>query len=447
MENNSLEVLSEHIFTANKIELDLFDKYEVRRGLRRPDGTGVLVGLTHIGNVHSYIIDEGEIVPVPGLLTYRGIDVSSLCNNAINEQRMGFEETSFLLLFGHLPTAQELDNYNYLLGERRMLDHNFIKSYILDNPSQSIMNAMARSVLALYTFDDNAEDNDIENVLNQSLTLIASFPTLMVYAYQAYIHYYKHESLFIHKPQPELSTAENILYMLRPDKEFTKLEATLLDLALIIHAEHGGGNNSTFATHLITSASTDTYSVIAAALGSLKGIRHGGASLKVLEMFECIKDNVVDWNNEEELKDYLRKIVNKEVFDKTGLIYGVGHAVYIISDPRATILKFYAEKLAIEKGLEDEFKLLTQIEALAPIVLNETKSSFTKLCANVDFYSGFVYSMLNIPQELFIPLFAVSRIVGWSAHRLEELVNTGKIIRPAYRSVERRHEYTHIDER
>ncbi|OON93871.1 MAG: citrate synthase [Candidatus Epulonipiscioides saccharophilum] len=447
MENNDLTILSEHLISANRIDQDLFDKYEVRRGLRRPDGTGVLVGLTHIGNVHSYIIDEGEIVPVPGLLTYRGIDVQTLCHNAVNHKYCGFEETSFLLLFGHLPSLEENAVYNNLLGERRMLDHNFIKSYILDNPSPSIMNAMARSVLALYTFDSNAEDDSVENVLRQSLELIAAFPTIMVYAYQAYIHYYKHESLFIHKPNPNLSTAENILYMLRADQSFTKLESTLLDLALILHAEHGGGNNSTFATHLITSASTDTYSVIAAALGSLKGIRHGGASLKVVDMFECIKNEIEDWDNDEDIKAYLRKIVNKEAFDKTGLIYGIGHAVYIISDPRAVILKNYAQKLAIEKGYEAEFKLLIKIEELAPGILSEKKDSFSKVCANIDFYSGFVYNMLGIPKELFLPLFAVSRIVGWSAHRLEEIVNTGKIIRPAYRNVERRHEYTPIEER
>ncbi|WP_305768914.1 citrate/2-methylcitrate synthase [Candidatus Epulonipiscium viviparus] len=447
MENTDLTVLSKHIAAANRIDQDLFDKYEVRRGLRRPDGTGVLVGLTHIGNVHSYIIDEGEIVPVPGLLTYRGIDMKTLCSNAVNTNRMGFEETAFLLLFGHLPTEEELANYNVLLGERRILDHNFIKSYILDNPSPSIMNAMARSVLALYTFDDDAEDNSIENVLRQSLELIAAFPTMMVYAYQAYNHYYKQKSLFIHSPNPKLSTAENILYMLRPDKSFTKLEATLLDLALIIHAEHGGGNNSTFAAHLITSAHTDTYSVIAAALGSLKGIRHGGASIKALEMFECIKESVTNWDNDEEIKAFLRKILNKEAFDKSGLIYGIGHAIYIISDPRAVILKTYAEKLAIEKGCEDQFQLLAKIEELAPVVLTESKDSFTKPCANVDFYSGFVYGMLNIPKELFLPLFAVSRIVGWSAHRLEEIVNTGKIIRPAYKNVERRHDYIPINER
>ncbi|OOB77016.1 MAG: citrate synthase [Epulopiscium sp. Nuni2H_MBin003] len=445
--NLDFNTLSNYIVNANKIDKELFDKYQVRRGLRRPDGTGVLVGLTHIGDVHSYIIDEGEIVPVPGRLTYRGISIEDLTKNFIAEDRMGFEESSFLLLFGHLPNKEELEYYNGVLGANRILTHTFIKSYILDNPSPSIMNSMARSVLALYTFDENAESNDLDNVLRQSIELIACFPTLMVYAYQAYSHYYKHESLFIHAPQPEFSTAENILYMLRPDKSFTKLEATLLDLSLIIHAEHGGGNNSTFATHLITSATTDTYSVIAAALGSLKGVRHGGASLKVLQMFNDIKENVKDWTNEEELKEYLSKIATKQAFDGTGLIYGIGHAIYIISDPRAQVLKSYAEQLAVEKGLEAEFELHAKIEKLAPMVLGELKGDFNKLCANVDFYSGFVYSMLNIPEELFIPLFAVSRIVGWAAHRLEELVNEGKIIRPAYKNIDGRHAYIPLEDR
>ncbi|OON99894.1 MAG: citrate synthase, partial [Epulopiscium sp. Nele67-Bin004] len=340
-----------------------------------------------------------------------------------------------------------LNYYENLLGQNRMLDAKFMKANILDHPSKNVINAMATSVLSLYTLDDNPECNSIENVLRQSILLIGTFPTLMVYAYQACLHYHRHESLVIHKPRPDLSTAENILYMLRPDQAYTPLEARLLDLSLIIHAEHGGGNNSTFATHLITSATTDTYSVIAAALGSLKGTRHGGASLKVLEMFNDIKENVQNWDDELEIRDYLMKIINKEAFDKSGLIYGIGHAIYTISDPRAEVLKRYAHELALEKGLEKEFMLHDKIEKMAPGLLSRNKHTHKQMCANVDFYSGFVYAMLNIPEELFIPLFAVARIVGWSAHRMEEIVNEGKIIRPAYKNVGDTLEYVALSDR
>ncbi|OON98683.1 MAG: citrate synthase [Epulopiscium sp. Nele67-Bin004] len=444
----NIDILSNYIVNANQLDKTLFDEYDVKRGLRHADGRGVLVGLTHVADVHAYTLDQDKPKPVAGRLTYRGVNIEDLTQTAVAERRFGFEETSFLLLFGHLPNREELEYFEELLGEKRMLDPKFMKSNILDHPSKNVINAMATSVLSLYTLDENPECNSIKNVLQQSILLIATFPTLMVYAYQAYLHYHQNESLVIHKPRPDLTTAENILYMLRPDQSYTPLEATLLDLSLIIHAEHGGGNNSTFATHLITSATTDTYSVVAAALGSLKGTRHGGASLKVLEMFNNIKENVTDWEDDRAIREYLLKIVNKEAFDRSGLIYGIGHAIYTVSDPRAVVLKQYARQLAIEKELEHEFLLHAKIEELAPEILNEVKPHQNKqMCANVDFYSGFVYSMLNIPEELFIPLFAVARIVGWTAHRMEEIVNEGKIIRPAYKSVIELLDYVSIENR
>lgn len=428
---NSWCALCEH----TPINPDLFSKYEVKRGLRDVDGRGVLVGLTEIGEVHAYIMDEGEIVPVPGRLSYRGVNVEDLTKGALNDQRFGFEETTYLLLFGKLPTKEELHDFNSVLGELRKLPDSFVNDMILKAPSHDVMNSIARSVLALYSYDDLADDTSTLNVLKQCLSLIAAFPALAVYGYQAHNHFHQDHSLFIHTPRPDLSTAENILYMLRPDHKYTKLEATLLDLALILHAEHGGGNNSSFTTHLVTSSGTDTYSVIAAALGSLKGPRHGGANIKVVQMFADLKANVKDWQDEAAIADYLSKLLNKEAFDKAGLIYGIGHAVYSISDPRAILLKEYAEKLAKEKGLEKEFNLYATVEAIAPQVIADTRQMYKGVSANVDFYSGFVYDMLDIPHELFTPIFAIARISGWSAHRIEEIVNRGKIIRPAYKSV------------
>lgn len=446
-EQRMLTMLSDKARENNKISAELFTKYQVKRGLRDIDGRGVLVGLTEIGDVRSYIVEENEMVPIPGKLLYRGIDIEDIVNGFMKNDCFGFEETCYLLLFGTLPTKQELKEFEELLAEYRNLPDDFVRDMILKMPSRDIMNSIARSVLTFYSLDDSADDTTIENVLKQCLRLIACFPLMAVYGYQAYSHYHGNNSLFIHSPQPNLSTAENILYMLRPDSQYTKLEAALLDLALVLHAEHGGGNNSSFVTHVVTSSGSDTYSVMAAALGSLKGPRHGGANIKVVQMFEDIKDNVKDWNNDKEVEEYLVKLLNKEAFDRSGLIYGIGHAVYSISDPRAVIFKEYVEKLAKEKGFEDEYNLYSKVEKLAPEVVGRIRKMYKGVSANVDFYSGFVYRMLDIPPELFTPIFAISRISGWSAHRIEEIVNTGKIIRPAYKSVVRRKEYVDIKKR
>jgi len=432
---------------SSYIDPELFVKYQVKRGLRDLDGKGVLVGLTEIGEVHSYIIDENEIIPVPGRLMYRGIDVNEIVDGFIKSGRKGFEETCYLLLFGDLPNKKQLSDFEQILADYRYLPDDFVRDLILKAPSKDIMNVLARNVLALYSFDERADDTSIDNVLEQCIRLIACFPAIAVYGYQAYSHYYDNKSLVIHSPKPELSTAENILHMLRPDSQFTELEATLLDLALVLHAEHGGGNNSSFVTHVVTSTGTDTYSVMAAALGSLKGPRHGGANIKVVQMFDDMKKNLKDWDNDKEIEEYLMKLLRKEAFDRSGLIYGIGHAVYSISDPRCVILKEYAEKLAKEKGLEAEFNLYSKVEDLAPKVIAEVRKMYKGVSANVDFYSGFVYNMLGIPKEMFTPIFAISRIAGWSAHRIEEIVNAGKIIRPAYKSVAKRRDYVDIEER
>ena len=431
----------------NKIDIELFTKYQVKRGLRDVDGRGVLVGLTEIGDVRSYIVEENEMVPMPGKLFYRGVNICDIVNGFMKNESFGFEETCYLLLFGNLPTKSELKEFENLLSEYRNLPDDFVRDMILKMPSKDIMNSMARSVLAFYSLDDLAEDTSIENVLRQCLILIACFPLMAVYGYQACTHYHNNNSLFIHSPQPDLSTAENILHMLRPDSQYTKLEATLLDIALVLHAEHGGGNNSTFVTHVVTSSGSDTYSVMAAALGSLKGPRHGGANIKVVQMFEDIKQNIKDWTDDTEVEEYLTKILNKEAFDGSGLIYGIGHAVYSISDPRAVIFKEHVEKLAKEKGFENEYNLYAKVEKLAPEIVGKIRKMYKGISANVDFYSGFVYRMLDIPPELFTPIFAISRIGGWSAHRIEEIVNSGKIIRPAYKNVVKRKAYVDIEER
>lgn len=425
----------------------LYKKYVVKRGLRDVDGRGVLVGLTRIGEVHSYIIDENEIIPVPGRLLYRGIDINDIVDGFIKEDRFGFEETCYLLLFGNLPNREELEEFKNLLAGRQKLPDDFVRDVILRIPSRNIMNVMARSVLALYSYDERADDTSLKNTVRQCLSLIACFPLLAVYGYQAYRHHYQNRSMHLHSPRPELSLAENILYMLRPDNRYTPMEAKMLDLALVLHAEHGGGNNSSFVTHVLTSSGTDTYSTIAAALGSLKGPRHGGANIKVVKMFEDLKRQVKDWDDDQEIESYLTKLLNKEAFDRSGLIYGVGHAVYSISDPRSIILRNQVARLAAEKGLEDEFRLYQKVEKLAPQVIGKFRKIYKGVSTNVDFYSGFVYRMLDIPQELYTPLFAVARIAGWSAHRIEELVNAGKIIRPAYKSVAKRRDYLPLDER
>ena len=442
-----IEELSKLAQKSSLINQELFFKYQVKRGLRDLDGKGVLVGLTEIGEVHSYIIDENEMIPVPGRLMYRGIDVTDLADGFIKSGRNGFEETCYLLLFGNLPNKKQLADFEQILADYRYLPDSFVRDMILNAPSKDMMNVLARSVLTFYSYDDRADDTSIANVLEQCIRLIACFPSIAVYGYHAYSHYHENKSLFIHSPKPELSTAENILHMLRPDSQYTKLESTLLDLALVLHAEHGGGNNSSFVTHVVTSSGTDTYSVMSAALGSLKGPRHGGANIKVVQMFDDMKKNLKDWNSDTEIEEYLMKLLKKEAFDCSGLIYGIGHAVYSISDPRCLVLKEYAQELAKEKGLEAEFNLYSKVEELAPRVIAEVRKMYKGVSANVDFYSGFVYKMLGIPNEMFTPIFAISRIAGWSAHRIEEIVNAGKIIRPAYKSVAQRREYIDIEER
>ena len=455
MNNSSSNEFQEKMLTTltaraeecSQIDPDLFNKFIVKRGLRDIDGRGVLVGLTEIGEVHSYIIDENEMIPVPGRLMYRGVDINDIVNGFLADDRFGFEETCYLLLFGHLPNKTELNDFRQLLAENQKLPDDFARDMILKAPSKDMMNVLARSVLALYSFDEKADDTSIENVLRQCLELLACFPSLAVYGYHAFSHYHGNNSLYLHCPKPELSIAENILHMLRPDSIYSKLEAALLDMALVLHAEHGGGNNSSFVTHVVTSSGTDTYSVIAAALGSLKGPRHGGANIKVVQMFEDMKQQVKDWDDEEEIKDYLAKLLNNEAFDRAGLIYGFGHAVYSISDPRAVILRENVAQLAREKGMEDEFRLYSKVERLAPEVIGRVRKIYKGVSANVDLYSGFIYRMLDIPPELYTPLFAVSRIVGWSAHRIEELVNAGKIIRPAYKSVCKHRNYIAMNDR
>ncbi len=449
MDINRLKEFEQNMYNKinTSIDPELYSKFQVKRGLRDLDGKGVLVGLTEIGDVQSYMVKNNESVPIPGKLIYRGIDIEDLVNGFIKDGRLGFEETTYLLIFGNLPTKRELEDFTQLLAYYRNLPEHFVSDMILKMPSKDIMNSLARSVLAFYSLDEKADDTSINNVLVQCLKLIACFPLIAVYGYQAFSHFYQKKSLIIHGPRPDLSTAENILYMLRPDCKYTKLEATLLDLALVLHAEHGGGNNSSFVTHVVTSSGSDTYAVIAAALGSLKGPRHGGANIKVVQMFDDMKKNLKNWNDEEEIEDYLSRLLNKDAFDKAGLIYGMGHAVYSISDPRAVIFKEYVSRLAKEKGLEDEYNLYAKVEELSPKVIGRIRKIYKGVSANVDFYSGFVYRMLDIPPELYTPIFAISRIVGWSAHRIEEILNSGKIIRPAYKYVSSRRNYSSLDER
>lgn len=428
-----------------KIDEELFAKYDVKRGLRKRNGEGVLAGLTDISMINAYTMIDREIVPCEGKLYYRGIDIEDIVKGFIEEDRFGFEETAYLLLFGELPKKDQLKQFEGMLGEYRQLPTNFVRDIIMKAPSRDMMNTLARSVLTLFSYDDNASDISLPNVLRQCIQLIALFPVLSVYAYQAYNHYERGESLFIHLPDPELSTAENILHLLRPDSKYTKLEARLLDMALVLHAEHGGGNNSTFTTHVVSSSGTDTYSAIAAALCSLKGPKHGGANIKVVQMFDDLKANVKDWSNEEEIREYLLKLLNKEAFDKAGLIYGMGHAVYSLSDPRSKILSRFVKQLSEEK--EEEYQLYATVERLAKQVIGEKRKIYKGVSANIDFYSGFIYSMLGLPHQLYTPLFAIARIVGWSAHRMEELMNGNRIIRPAYKAVAPHREYTPIDER
>lgn len=431
----------------SNIDPSLYTVHRVKRGLRDLDGKGVVTGLTEISTINSFKTVDGKSVPMEGELFYRGININDLVNGFEQDNRFGFEETCYLLLFGNLPTAEQLFEFNKILVYYRKLPTNFVRDVIMKAPNGDIMNSLARSVLTLYSYDKNANDVSIPNVLRQCIQLIANFPLLSVYAYQAYRHYGKGKSLYIHNPDPKISTAENILRLLRPDKSYTRLEARLLDLALVLHAEHGGGNNSTFTTHVVTSSGTDTYSSIAASLCSLKGPKHGGANVKVTLMFEDLKKNVKDWEDEDEIKNYLNALLNKEAFDRAGLIYGMGHAVYSLSDPRANVLKKYVRLLSEEKGKLKEFELYKKVARLAQEAICEKRKIYKGVSPNIDFYSGFVYSMLNLPTELYTPIFAVARIAGWSAHRIEELICGNKIIRPAYKSVATEREYVPLKDR
>ncbi len=442
-----LERLTDICKEHSSIDLSLYGKYDVKRGLRDINGKGVLAGLTQVSNVQATKVVDGKEVPCAGSLSYRGYDIKELTSGFVKDNRFGFEEVTYLLLFGELPNKKELKDFTRLLATQRSLPRNFVRDVVMKAPSRDIMNALSRSVLTLYSYDTNPDDISLPNVLRQCLNLISVFPLLSVYGYQAYNHYERGKSLYIHNPKKELSTAENILRMLRPDKKYTDLEAKILDQALILHMEHGGGNNSTFTTHVVSSSGTDTYSTIAAALGSLKGPKHGGANIKVVSMFHDLKKEVKDWEDEDEVRNYLKKLLHKEAFDRRGLIYGMGHAIYSVSDPRAEILKGFVESLAREKGRMKDYRLYSMIERMAPEVIAEERRIYKGVSANVDFYSGFVYSMLDLPLELYTPMFAVARIVGWSAHRMEELINTDKIIRPAYKNVLTPAEYVPLSER
>ena len=430
-----------------KIDKELYGKYDVKRGLRDINGKGVLAGLTEISEICSSEIVDGVSHPCDGKLYYRGIDVEDIVKGFIQDNRFGFEEVVYLLIFGTLPDSARLEQIRNILGEYRSLPPSFPRDIIFNAPSKDMMNGLARSVLTLYSYDPNPDDTSLPNVLRQCLQLVALFPVLSVYCYRAFSHYYLRNSLYIHSPRPELSTAENILHMLRPDSRYTELEARLLDMSLVLHAEHGGGNNSSFTTHVVTSSGTDTYSAMAAALGSLKGPKHGGANIKVVKMFDDMQQSLKDYTDEDEVRAYLRRLLHGEAFDRSGLIYGMGHAVYSISDPRARVFKSFVEKLSVEKGKTKEFALYSLVERLAPEVIAEERRIYKGVSANVDFYSGFVYSMLELPAQLFTPIFAIARIAGWSAHRIEELVNPSKIIRPAYMNVHDREPYVPLSDR
>ena len=439
--------LSQIMTDNSRIDPELYQKYDVKRGLRDIDGKGVLTGLTDISTINQHKLVEGKLVPCDGELYYRGYNINDIVGDLLDENRFGFEEVVYLLLFGKLPNAEELDSFKKLLVQYRTLPQNFVRDVILKAPSEDMMNSIARSVLTLFCYDTNPNDTSIDNVLRQCIQLISVFPMLSVYGYHAYNHYLRDKSLYIHRAEPTMSTAEVILSLLRPDRKYTPLEAKVLDMALILHMEHGGGNNSTFTTHVVTSSGTDTYSAIAAALSSLKGPKHGGANVKVYYMFEDIKNHITDWKDDDAIVEYLEQLLDKKLFDKKGLIYGMGHAVYTISDPRQKILKSAVKKLAEAENYNEEFDLYERVERLAPEVIGKKRKIYKGVAANVDFYSGLLYSMLNIPCELYTPMFATARIAGWSAHRLEELVNEGKIIRPAYKSISSEKKYIPLSER
>lgn len=442
-----IEALTSICVEHGQIPEGIYDQHHVFRGLRDKNGKGVLTGLTNISTVTSTKLVDGKSVPCEGELRYRGYDVKDLVKGFVSEERFGFEETAFLLIFGRLPNKDELESFGQLLGRYRTLPTNFVRDVIMKAPGKDMMNTLQRGVLTLYGYDDMADDISLSNVMRQCLQLISTVPLLAVYGYSAYRHYIEGKSLYIHSPKPELSTAENILRMLRPDKSYTPLEARILDIALVLHMDHGGGNNSTFTNRVVTSSGTDTYSAIAAALSSLKGPKHGGANLKVAHMFDEMKEEVRDWKDDEEILTYLNRLLNKEAFDKSGLIYGMGHAVYSISDPRAQIFKGYVERLAKAKGMDDEFDFYSRVEELATELIQSKRKIYKGVSANIDFYSGFMYRMLELPDQLFTPMFATARMVGWSAHRMEELMNCDKIIRPAYQSIAAERSYVPMKQR
>lgn len=445
--NDNVEFFMEQINRNNRINPDDFNKFGVKRGLRNSDGTGVMAGLTKISSVDGYYIDDGERIPREGRLYFRGFDIKDIINNCIAEDRFGYEEVAWLLIFGALPTRAQLEEFRKILASCRALPEDFMEDMIMKAPSANIMNKIQRSVLALYSFDDNPDDLSLENIIRQSIQLIAQIPVIMACAYQVKRRHFYKKSMYIHSLKPEHSTAEAVLRSLRSDKKFTHDEAKLLDICLMVHAEHGGGNNSTFATRVLTSSNTDTYSAIAAGVGALKGPRHGGANIKTTEMVRDIMENVSDITDEGQVADYLTKIINKQAGDRSGLIYGMGHAVYTLSDPRAVVLKAQAEEFSKKCGMDEKFQLLNLIENLTPEIFAREKGNKKPMCANVDLYSGLIYEMLGIPEDLFTPLFATARIAGWSAHRIEEMTTGGRIIRPAYKSVVKRREYIQIDER
>ncbi len=445
--NEQFDELVKYCMASGAINLDLYEEYDVKRGLRDANGKGVLTGLTEISDVVSYKTVAGRKIPSEGSLYYQGYNVNDLVAGYGGDMKFGFEETTYLLLFGELPNKAQLDSFKEILAEMQELSGQFIRDVIMKAPSSNIMNALQKGILTLYSYDPNPDDVSVPNVLRQSLQLISKLPLISVYAYHAYLHFEKDATLVIRNPDKNCSIAENILRMLRYDGKYTELEAKVLDTALVLHAEHGGGNNSTFTTHVVSTTGTDSYSAIAASIGSLKGPKHGGANMKVQQMFKDIKAHIKDWEDEDEIRKYIIKILNKEAFDGAGLVYGMGHAVYTLSDPREVILKDCARQLSIEKGMEKEFKLYETVERIASEQIAIKRRLFKPVCANVDFYSGYVYTMLEIPEELFTPIFAIARMSGWCAHRLEELVNNGKIIRPAYKFVGVHKDYTELKDR
>ncbi|MFV0353061.1 MAG: citrate/2-methylcitrate synthase [Oscillospiraceae bacterium] len=441
-----IEKLAE-MCTSRVIPTNLYTDYKVNRGLRDINGNGVLAGLTNISKVTAKQIVDGVEMPMEGKLYYQGININDIVDGFLKEDRFGFEETVYLLLFGHLPNQTELTGFSDMLHDYTSLPPKFVRDIIMKAPSRDMMNTLARSVLTLYYYDDNPDDISVPNVLRQCIRLIAQFPLLAIYGYHAHNHYEKGQSLVIHQPDPGLSVAENILHLLRPDQQYTELEARVLDLALVLHAEHGGGNNSSFTVHVVSSSATDTYSAVAAALGSLKGPKHGGANIRVTNMMEDLKQHVTNWEDEGQLSDYIKKLLHKQAFDRSGLVYGIGHAIYSLSDPRAVLFERFVQQLSVAKGREEEYKLYANVARLAPEIIADERKMYKGVSANVDFYSGFVYDMLNLPTELYTPIFAISRIAGWSAHRIEELINSSKIIRPAYRSVAQENPYIPLNER